>query len=106
MNKYITFREEDKEGQLQYYILQRDFPNYVGVISEFPNLETLECVPIPGYSLYVQFSGTIRGNYVPSNSNISRELGLVFNDMASWYYSERILKNEKKYSKFKIKSNG
>ena len=83
MNQFITFREEDKNGELQYYILQRDHPHYVGFITPIPNEESLQSSPIPGYNLYVQFSGTLRGNFIQMNPSYSSELMSVYNDMAS-----------------------
>ena len=106
MNKYITFRDNDNDGVLQYYILQREFPHYVGLISSIPIPEAMCCSPIPGYNMYVVFSGTLRGNIVPSYKDIVKEIESVFDDMATWYYSERIMKDEKKYKKFKIITNG
>jgi hypothetical protein len=105
MNQYVTFRDKDRDGNLQYYILQRDFPHYVGIVSSTPIAEVLFSAPIPGYRLYVVFSGTLRGNYVPSYTNVMAEIEAVFNAMAAWYFSERILTQEKKYSKFKIRNN-
>jgi len=105
MNKYITFTDKDKSGEVKYFILQRDFPHCVGVISQTPKENTLAFSAIPGYWLYVCFDGTLRGAFVPGYKNIVEEVSRVMHDMAQWYYTGRVLQNEKKYSKFKIGAN-
>ena len=102
MNQFITFRENDSNDKLQYYIVQRSFPHYVGLISNIPVSEAMCCSPIPGYNLYIVFAGTLRGNVVPGYRDIAFDEQKTFNDMASWYYTERILKDEKRYKKLKI----
>lgn len=101
MNRFITYREEDKDGRLCYYILQKDFPHFVGVISTYPSEGTWQS-PISNYNMWVVYAGTIRGNLIPSYRNISDETQSVFDEMASWYYQNRILKEPNKYKKFKI----
>jgi hypothetical protein len=103
MNPFITFRDKDSNDKLQYYICQRSFPHYIGVISNIPVSEAMCCIPISGYNLYVVFAGTLRGNVVPGYKDIGFEIDKTFNDMAAWYLSERIIKDEKKYKKLKIK---
>jgi len=105
MTKYITFREKDDKGELQYYILQRDFPHYVGLISNAPKESVLMQAPIAGHYLWVVFSGTLRGNMIPAYQEIYKEIESVFTNMSEWYYINRIKPNEKKYKKFKIQSN-
>ena len=103
MTRYITYRDNDSTGQLQYYVLQRDFPHYVGIVSVAPVSGAMCCSPIPGYNLFIVFTGVLRGDYIPAYSGVKADIEMVFNDMASWYLEERIKKDEKKYTKFKIK---
>jgi hypothetical protein len=102
MSPYITYRDTDKSGVLQYFILQRKFPHYQAVILDRPKDGAIVCMPIPGYQLYVTFAGTIQGNYVLSKADLQQELQTVFEQMTDWYYKERILTDQKKYKKFKI----
>ena len=105
MNPYITFRDNDKEGRLQYYVLQREFPHFVGMISERPFESTLMQMPISGYNLWLVSAGTLRGNLVPGYNNLTEQMASVFESMAAWYKANRIDKDEKKYKKFKIIPN-
>lgn len=102
---FITFREPDDTGEVQYYILQREHPHYIGVIKNLPREKTLMRAAIPGHILWVEFAGTLRGNFVESRVDIVAELNGVFTDMAEWFYLNRIKPNEKKFKKFKLKSN-
>lgn len=104
MNPYITFRDKDKDGNLQYYILQRSHPNYVGVISSVPISGTW-LAPVGGYNLWVVFSGTIQGNFLPSYQNVSAELQSVLDNMAAWFWAERIVISPKRFEKFKLKND-
>lgn len=104
MSPYITYREHDKGGVLQYFILQKQFPHYVGVVSSVPvagNWYT----PIVGYAMYVVFFGTIAGRYIPDYKNVGDDIMAVMEDMARWYYDNRIATDEKRFKKFKIKSD-
>lgn len=105
MTPYITFRETDDKGELQYYILQREYPNYVGVIQNVPHGNILMRAAVPRYLLWIEFAGTIRGNFVEARVDIVSELDGVFTDMAQWFYLNRIKPNEKKFKKFKLKSD-
>jgi hypothetical protein len=104
MESYITFRDKDENGDLQYYVLQRAFPHFVGMVSSSPVEGTWQS-PIAGYNLWMIFSGTLRGNLIPNYKNISDEIQEILDRMASWYYSTRIITDQKKYKKFKIMSN-
>lgn len=104
MKPYITFRETDDNGELQYYILQRAFPHYMGVIKASPQ-DSLINAAIPGYYLWVCFCGSLRGNMIPAFKGLRDELAAVYMDMASWYFTNRVEPNEKKYKKFKIKTD-
>jgi hypothetical protein len=101
MNSYITYRDFDVEGELQYFILQREFPHYIGFISTYPKESIVYPIQITGYYLWVAFAGTLRGNLVPNYKSVSEDINLILNDMAVWYYANRIVTNPKKYKKFK-----
>lgn len=105
MQQFITYRELDKDNELQYYILQKEFPHCVGYISVVKKESVIAQCPISEYNLYVVFCGTIRGNFIPSYKNIAEEIEAVVASMANWYKEKRILTNQKRYEKFKIKSN-
>jgi hypothetical protein len=101
MNNYITYRDLDVEGELQYFILQREFPHYIGMISTYQIDNLILPIQITGYYLWVNFAGTLRGNLIPNYRSISEDINLIINDMAVWYYANRIVTNPKKYKKFK-----
>ena len=98
---YITFTEPDENDVMEYYILQKEFPHFLCKISEHPTGHFFQCVPINEYDLYIVFNSTLRGNVIPSYKNIGDEIKDVMHDMAEWFYNNRILKNEKKYKKWK-----
>lgn len=104
MIPFITFREPDENGGVRYYILQREFPHYIGVVSISPD-GTIVNAPISGYYLWVVFAGTLRGNMIPAFPDVYKEMESVFTAMSEWYYLNRIKSNPKKYAKFKIKEN-
>lgn len=101
MNPFITYRDVDENGELQYYILQRAFPHYVGILSSNP-LTTSWQSPIAGYHLNVVYAGTIRGNVMPIYRGADRDILLALEEMANWYYHNRIIKEPGKYKKFKV----
>lgn len=105
MNRFITFRDKDDEGHLQYYILQRDFPHYVGRIETNPYGKALIKIPIPQYNMYISLCGTLRGNIIPSYKSVPDEITDVLYGMASWFKANRIDAEPKKYDKFKIKTD-
>ncbi len=102
---YITFREPDKSGNLEYFVLQRDFPHWVGRISTIPKEGALAQSTIAGYNMYVIIEGTLRFGLIPNYKNVMEEMQLVVDTMAIWFYTERIIMDKKRYEKFKIKSN-
>lgn len=102
MSPFITFRDTDNDGILQYYILQRNFPHFVGIISLSPVVNVFQPFPIAGYNIWVTFAGTIMGRYIPSYNHISEEIAETLANMAAWFYDQRIRSDEKKYSKWKI----
>ena len=86
MQPFITYREENDEGVLCYYILQKSFPHYVGVIVGMPIFDAIVNAPLPEYNLYVSYAGCLHGNVVPSYSNSDAERDAIFYAMAEWYY--------------------
>lgn len=104
MSPYISFRDTDKEGNLRYYILQRNHPNYLALVSEKPYPESLFCMTVPGYNLWVVFSGTLLGFYIPMYFGVDKEIQGVFTEMTDWFLRERILKEPKKYKKWHYNS--
>lgn len=102
MSPFVTFKDVDKTGELQYYILQRAFPHYVGIIKYKPNIDALIEVPVTNHNLWVSFAGTIRGNFMPSYPGWQKELEKTFLEMAIWFYQNRILKEPRRYKKWAI----
>lgn len=101
MKSFITFRENDGECNLQYYILQRDFPHFIGVVLNHFDIGNWYA-PVSGYMLYVNFAGTLRGNIIPSYKDISEEIQNIVGLMADWYCVNRVLIDEKRFKKYKI----
>jgi len=102
VNKFITFREKDSLGNLQYYVLQRAYPHYVGVVMEKPEKAVIEATPIMNYMLWMVFNGCIQGAVIPGYKNTIDEIASVMSDMAEWYYVNRIVPDEKRFKKWKI----
>jgi len=102
MEPFITFRDKNNSGELCYYILQREFPHYIGLISETPNLKALACVPITSHNLWVIHNGVLAGNYIPAQRDVMDEIKKVFQGMSDWYYAHRVIPNPKKYKKLAI----
>ncbi len=103
---YITFREPDENGILRYYIVQKVFPHNVGIILSQPNHEAIVQSVIPGYNLYVVFNGVLNGNMVHINgADFKTELQVLYNTMACWFYTDRIILDKKRFEKFKVKTD-
>lgn len=102
MNPFISFRDKDKTGELQYYLLQREYPHFVGRLDYAPLTGQIYQVPVAGHHLYITFAGTLRGNLIPSYTNIEQEIGSVFESMAVWFYHNRIKPEPKRYKKWAI----
>lgn len=102
MNPFITFRDKDENGEMQYYILQRAFPHFVGRISPVPIEGALANEPVAGYNLWITWNSTLRGNFIPDYRNFDKEIANVFIDMATWFYAERIAMDKNRFKKFKI----
>jgi len=101
MNKYLTYRETDSGNRLCYYILQKEFPHYKALLSVGKIEDALVSMPILGYNLYVNFNGVLRGNLIPNYNNVMDEIKMIMDEMADWFYHNRILIEPKKYNKFK-----
>lgn len=103
MEKYLTFREKDDTETLRYYIVQKQFPHNLAIILSQPKHESLVQSVLPGYNLWVVHHGVLRGNFIAIYPSHKEELQVIYDEMANWFYSERILKDEKRYEKFKVK---
>lgn len=102
--QYITYRENDSENRLCYYILQKAFPHYIGLLSVGQLENTLTSMPVGNYNLYVNFYGTLVGKFLPAYKDAIQEIELEMISMAEWFYYNRVLTQPKKYDKFKITS--
>lgn len=102
MEPYITFRDTDNNGELQYYILQRRFPHYVAIILGKPKEDAIVTSAVSGHHLYLSFAGTLQGNFIQAIPKVEEEIQAIFDSMSAWFYSKRILPEPKKYKKFRI----
>jgi hypothetical protein len=102
MEPFITFRDTDGRGELQYYILQRAFPHYVSKIEYKPSETALYYISISGYYLYVVFDGSLQGRFLPSYKDAIDEMQVVVQNMAEWFYTKRVVVEPNKYKKWKI----
>ena len=102
MIPYILFQEPDKNGNMQQFILQKAFPNYIGKISDRP-VETILCQqPISGYNLWLQYTGTLKGNQIPFEKGALKEMEEQYFTMAAYFYT---VMDTRKYEKYKIKTD-
>lgn len=99
---FITYREENENKQLEYFILQKDFPHFLGKITANPYEVSILKVPISGYKLYVSYQGCLRGKVMPAYNGVEQDILVAFQKMADWYKENRILIDEKRYKKFKL----
>lgn len=99
---FITYREQLEDNVIGYFILQKDYPHFVGIISSTPYHKLVSSVAIAGYNLWVAFYGTLRGNVIPSYEGVGDEINEVLHRMAIWFLENRINNAERKYTKFKI----
>ncbi len=100
MDKYITYREVDENKIFCYYILQKEHPHYKVKIAHDSIFSVVQSVPISNYNLYLVFDFCLRGRFLPSYPNLDKEIVLVMQDMANWFYENRILIDKKKYKKW------
>lgn len=101
-NRFITYRDTDENGNLQYYVVQKDFPHIQALITAYDKNYIFPSIPISGYSLYVSFDGTLSGKRVPAYREIQHDIVSVMNEMSEWYLNNRILPDKGRYKKFKI----
>ena len=73
---FITYRELHN-GQLEYYVLQKEFPHFLGRIVTSPVPNAIVNCPVAGYNLWVTFNGTLRGNIIPDYKNIIDEINIA-----------------------------
>ncbi len=102
MNKFITYRDINENGETLYFILQKDFPHFQTVVSEVPTTVFVAAMPVTDYNLYLNFAGVLRGFMIPSYQNVDKEISGIMQEMMEWFYDNRILVNEKKYKKWKL----
>jgi hypothetical protein len=100
--KFITF----KEGE-HVFILQSAFPNYVGKLWKCETDWDLYQIKkelqaqVQGYRMMVTFVGTLEGNLVYLGDK-KQQLQSLMNEMAFWYFMNRIDKDQKRYAKYKL----
>lgn len=104
MIPFITYRELI-DGKLEYFVLQKEFPHFLGRIVTFPVEHSLVNEPVAGYNLFITFAGSLRGNFIPDYKNITDDIQYTFERMALWFASERVIGGGKRFDKFKIKKN-
>ena len=102
MSPYITFKDFDSNGELQYYILQREYPHYCGVVAYLPIADSICQIPVTAHHLYITFAGTIRGNFALAHPQMEKEIYFIFHSMMLWFYQNRIVKDPKRYKKWLI----
>ena|SRR5579872_3799707 len=102
MSPFVTFKDTDRSGNMQYYILQREYPHYCGVITYYPSGESICQVPVTAHNLYVTFAGVLRGNFIPGHPGAEKEIVAVFHSMAIWFYVNRVSVDPKRYKKWAI----
>jgi len=102
MSPYITFKDTNKDGELELFVCQRDFPHFCASLSFTPDLNAICCIPISRYNLWLKDAGTIRGRFYPGYKDLQQQLEAVMIDMAAWFYNNRIAKDQKRYKKWII----
>ncbi len=102
MIPYITYREPNEHGELEFLILQKQFPNYVGRLVVYPVEGALANAPVTDHHLYISFYGCLMGNFIPANKGELENISLVFAHMSEWYYLNRISSDLSRYKKWKI----
>lgn len=102
MQPFLTFRETNENGELVYYILQKEFPHHLAYISTTRIENPLAQATIAGYNMQVIFCGVINGAYIPSYRGAIGQIQLCLESMCEWFLINRINVEPKKYLKFKI----
>ena len=103
MEKYITYRE-DENGVASYFVLQKEFPHFVGRLIDNPYFTSLCNAPVPQTKLYIAIIGTLRGNMIPAYQKVTEEIRSVAVDMALWYYDKRISPQPQKFKRWLLKA--
>lgn len=101
MQPYITYREANDNGELIYYVLQKEFPHYLAFISTKVE-KALAQATIAGYNMQIVFCGVIHGQFIPSYRGVVGQIQMVMEDMSNWFLDNRINVEPKKYLKFKL----
>ena len=102
MEKFITFREDENQKP-SYYILQKEFPHFLGRLVDNPYYKSLVNAPVPQTKLYVAIIGTLRGSLIPAYQNVDEEIKTVALDMAYWYFENRVNTNPQKFKRWLLK---
>jgi len=105
MQTHITFSEKTEDGEFQYFVLQKEFPHYLGQILTYPKKNIFPASAVAGYNFWVSFTGTLRGGFIPSYKDVAIEVSAALDKMALWYLDQVIMQDELRYKKFKIKNN-
>lgn len=105
MEPFITFRENNKDGVLSYFILQREYPHFVGMVVDRPRDNKIQA-PIAGHNLWVEFYGTVRGAFIPALAKTYEDMCQSARAMADWYHANRIETNLSKYKKWRNHATG
>ena len=101
---FITYVETEN-GEKKYYILQKAFPHNVAIVCYQPNPNPIAQSTIAGYNLWLVWQSTLRGRFIAAYPDYEKDLQGCMDSMALWFYEHRILIDEKRYAKFKIKNN-
>lgn len=100
--RFLTFKANEC-----IYILQSAFPHYLGKVMRYDNDWTLDHAPgepkcrIEGYRIVVFFGGALQGNRVWGET-APAQLQQLINEMAGFYFSERICADEKRFRRWKV----
>ncbi len=107
LESFITFQDKG-----DFYILQTREPFYGGKIIRFESDQALafydhdqhiHTCQVTGYRILIAFSGALSGNYIALHAQWKKELNHVFQQMATFYLTQRILPNVKKFKNFEIR---
>lgn len=93
-------------------ILCTEQPFYLGKVHRFKNdsesMRFLTNNPpmvysnVLGYGIYIAFYGSLTNNVRVTGSDFKSELQEVFDQMAAWYYKEKILPKKSFYKRFEV----
>lgn len=101
MAPFITFQDAGR-----FYILQTEFPNYVGEVLRGSGLSELDAsiawCQVPGYRVYVKFAGVLQRGGLPLETGWRDRARSAVDIMAQWYAGARIAGAEKKWKEWKL----